>query len=305
MDIFTTLLLRLIPLYVAMGMGFIAARKLQVPAEPVSKIVFYLIVPVVFFSGALHAPLSQGLLALPLIPYAISTCLCIVFYRIAKRAYPDATKNVLAMSAGNANVGYFGLPVALMLFDKEGVSIYMVLMLGTTLYENTVGYYVTALGHFTARQALKKVARLPVLYGFSFGMALNICNLQPPNFLEDFLLSVRGCYTVLGMMIIGIGLAQLRHLRFDFRFIGLSFLGKFVCYPLLAYGFVMLDRQWLHSYEQRAHNALILISIVPMAANAVVLASLLNVHPEKVAITVFLSTIFALLYVPFMVMWIM
>jgi predicted permease len=43
---------------------------------------------------------------------------------------------------------------------------------------------------------------------------------------------------------------------------------------------------------------LFLISIVPIAADTVVFATEFKSHPQKVAITVFLSTIFALIYIP-------
>ena len=43
-----------------------------------------------------------------------------------------------------------------------------------------------------------------------------------------------------------------------------------------------------------------LLSIVPLAANTVELASLFKSQPEKAATAVLLSTIFALVYVPVM-----
>ena len=50
---------------------------------------------------------------------------------------------------------------------------------------------------------------------------------------------------------------------------------------------------------------MILMSIVPLAANTIALASDLDVHPEEATIAVFLSTIFALFYIPFMVTFLM
>ena len=43
----------------------------------------------------------------------------------------------------------------------------------------------------------------------------------------------------------------------------------------------------------------------PLAANAVAIASLLRCEPEKTATAVFLSAVFAALYVPLMVVWIL
>jgi len=39
-------------------------------------------------------------------------------------------------------------------------------MLGINLYEFTVGFYLSARGHFSVRQSLAKIARLPLIYAF-------------------------------------------------------------------------------------------------------------------------------------------
>jgi len=47
---------------------------------------------------------------------------------------------------------------------------------------------------------------------------------------------------------------------------------------------------------------MLILSIVPPAANIAAFAAQLNVQPEKAATTVLLCTIFALFYIPFIVM---
>lgn len=53
-------------------------------------------------------------------------------------------------------------------------------------------------------------------------------------------------------------------------------------------------------FPEEAHKGFLLISIVPLAANSVAIASILKAHPEKVATTVLVSTLIALVYVPVM-----
>lgn len=48
----------------------------------------------------------------------------------------------------------------------------------------------------------------------------------------------------------------------------------------------------------------LLMACVPMAGNTVVIANQLNVHPEKAATAVMLSTILAIVSVPLMMMFI-
>ena len=62
-----------------------------------------------------------------------------------------------------------------------------------------------------------------------------------------------------------------------------------------------MDKWFIRCYDSNYYNALQLMSVAPMAANTIVIASLQKFHPEKVATTVLLSLIFVLLYTPAMV----
>ena len=57
----------------------------------------------------------------------------------------------------------------------------------------------------------------------------------------------------------------------------------------------------MHLYNNDIYGILILASIVPLAANTVTWATELKAHPEKAAIAVVISTIFALFYIPLIV----
>jgi len=304
--LFSLILLKLIPLYVVIGLGFIAGRKLQADRDTVSKIVFYLLVPMVFFSSVARMQITPSILLLPFIVFSMSALICGLFYLIGKRTWRekgDATGNVLAMAAGNGNTGYFGLPVAMMLFDVQGVALYLILVLGMVLYENTLGFYITARGHTTAMQSLRKLLKLPTLHAFLWGAAMSAHQIALPEAFLPFFDHVKGAYSIMGMMIIGLGLAAIRDFSLDIPFIGLTFLAKFLIWPALTAIIIGLDLQFLHWYGDRIHDALKVIAIVPLAANTVVLASVLNAHPEKAATAVFASTLVALVYVPLMVAW--
>lgn len=301
MPIFLLLITKLIPLYATVGMGFWAGRHLRVDRDSIARIVFYLLVPVVMFSGVMRVELSPATLSLPLLTFAFSATISLIFLWISRRVYADATANILACTAGSGNTGYFGLPVALALFDEATAAIYIMLMLGTTLAESSVGYFLAARGHATIRQAFIKTLKLPSIYAFAFGLALKACAVPLPQPVWDFIGNIRGAYTVLGMMIVGLGIAGMRRLSLDFRFIGLAWAAKFLVWPGAALGFIALDNAFLGFYGQNIHQALLLLSVVPMAANTVVIATLLGIAPEKVASSVLLSTLAAVLFVPAMI----
>jgi malate permease and related proteins len=294
------LLSKLLPLYLTVGLGWLAGRYLQASGKHIAGIMLYMVTPAVIFAGVMSAPLTPRVVLLPFLVYSFCSIIALVHLWIARRWLSEAA-NMIPLTVGTGNTGYFGIPVALLLFGEEGLGLYIVCMLGTTLFENSLGFYLAARGRFGVRDCLLKVVRLPSLYAFLLGVALNFSNVGIPALLQPLFDNLRGTYSILGMMIIGMSILNLQGLAGEMRFTLLAFFGKFVAWPLLALAFWWLDSTVLEIYDEAVHRSLLLVSITPVAANTVVIATLLDTSPRQVAGTALLSTVFALLYIPLMV----
>ncbi len=300
MPLFMILMMKLLPLYLNILLGYIAGKNLGANRDTIAKIMFYLINPLIIFNGILYTQINASILSLPFLTFTVASLLCLIFYYFSRRIWTDSSKNIMAFSAGSGNTGYFGIPLAMLIFNSQIEGIYIMALIGITLYENSIGYYISAKGTYTPSQCVSKLLKLPSIYALLFGLILNLFHIPMPEVYKDFIGHIKGVYIVLGMMIIGLGLAGLNNFKLDIKFIGMTFLAKFLIWPLFILLIIGIDSQFLGLYNSLIHNALILLSIVPLAVNTVVMASLMNCHPEKAAATVLLSTLFALLYVPLM-----
>ena len=301
MTVVFSLLTKMIPLYLTIALGWIAGRFLQVNGRHIASLMLYIITPSVIFSGVMSAPLSTTVLLIPVFVWCICLVLGLGFLTIGKRILGDARANILAMSVSTGNTGYFGIPVALILFGQKALGIYVVCMLGTTLYENSMGFYIAARGRYSVRECILRVLKLPSLYAFLLGAGLNLSGVHVPDIFVPMFDNLRGAYSIFGMMIIGMGISTFRGLAGDWRFTGLSFVGKFLVWPLMVLLLWWIDGLGPHWYDLQVYRSLFLVSIVPVAANTVVIATLLETHPEQAAGTTLLSTVVALLYIPVMV----
>jgi malate permease and related proteins len=301
MQLFIPLLFKILPLYVLIFFGFIAGKLLHVQKESVARLLIYIITPFVVFNGTLRAHLTLSTLSLPLLFFCLSTISCIVFFYIAKYFYKGSEKNILAFAAGSGNVGYFGLPVAIAIFGDQVTPLVVLSILGFIVFENSVGFFVTARGEHTTRESILRVLRLPSIYAFMLGIVIQLFRVPLGEQYSTLAASFQGAYSVLGMMLIGLGVASFTRVSFDRVFIGIAFIAKFLCYPLLVLLIIALDSMFFQLYDAKTHSVMILLSIVPLAANTVAFATALKVHPEKAAMAVLLSTVFALVYIPFIV----
>ncbi len=298
MTIFFTLLVKLIPFYLFIFLGFIAGKYLRAHKESIASIVIYIVTPVIVFHGAATTPINIGTMSLPLIFFLISSSMCLLVYSIVKHIWQDSTRNILAFTAGSGNTGYFGLPVAIAIFGEKATPLVVLCIMGFVLYENSLGFFITARGHHTVGESIRKVLKLPSIYAFIFGLLVNISGIPMGSIYLDTVTIFRGAYTLLGMMIIGLGLSAIKEFRFDYKFIFVSFFVKFFLWPAVVALVIIADTYLFRIFDTSIHKVMILISVVPLAANTVAYATALRAQPEKASMAVLLSTVFALFYIP-------
>lgn len=298
MEVFFTLFFNLLPLYGLIALGFIGGRYCGVDRNSLANFAIFILMPAVAIGYVAQLELQPSYLLLPLFYFALSVVVGSLFLKIGRLIYGDSRANLMALCSSMGNTGYFGLPLVLMLFDEKLIAIYIFTMMGGGIYESTMGYYIAARGQFDVRQSLIKVAKFPLLYGILFGFILNFSGVELPEQALLYWGYFKGSYIIVGMMIIGIALASVSGFKIGWRFMGAALGGKIVIMPLIVFGTIFLDKNIFNLFSNDIHNALFIMSIVPPAANVAAYASQMDIHPEKAATTVLLSTIFALFYIP-------
>ncbi|RYZ71843.1 MAG: hypothetical protein EOP09_04050 [Proteobacteria bacterium] len=299
MELFFTLFERILPLICLIGLGFIAGRVIKVDRESIARLLIYMIAPVVFFSSIVNLKWRHEYSFGPFLVFFICTLVAVVFKLLSYRSFGSVQSGLIGFASGNANSGYFGVPLALALYGEEGVSLLILIMMGFTLYENTVGFYLLAQGKYGPKDALRKLVKLPALYALLLAGIVKIMGFRLTGVLLDWTQYFRGAYSILGMMLIGLGLSQARGIKLDLRLNTVLFLGKFVAWPLTAFAVIRLD-VWLgfHWLPDEARPLVMLLACCPLAANTVAFASFLHLEVERVSSAVLLSTVFGVVWIP-------
>lgn len=301
MSIFLSLLINLLPLYALIGAGYVAGRYLNVDRQSLGAMAMYIFMPVVVFGFVANMDFQTEYIALPFVLYMLSACVALPFLKLGKKIYGDNQANLMAMCASMGNTGYFGLPLALMFFSQDLVAIYIFMNLGSLFFEATIGYYIAARSQFNMRDSIKKILKFPTIYAVFLGLIFNSMNGELPELFLTYWEHFKGAYVVIGMMIIGAALSKIDKFVFGIRFASLTFLGKFLVFPLLAFMLISLDRSVLNLFSEDIYKLVMIISIVPPGANIAVFATQMNMQPEKAATTILMGTVFALIYIPFIV----
>lgn len=296
--LFLSLLLKLLPIYVLVGLGFVAGRGLKVDSQQLGRLLLFFLSPAVIFKGFYAADLGSAMIVLPVAIFALAVVVATLALVLARRLWRDGRERIAAFSAGTGNTGYFGIPACLTLIGPEALPVVVMVTFGAILFEVSVGYYIVMRARASMAEAVRRVAAYPGLHAAWAALLLNAFDVPLPAMAAQTVDILTGAYSPLGMMIVGIGLAGSLRGGFEAAFTGFLFAAKFLLWPALALAFVAADRSWLGLFDAVAHKVILVESLVPLAAITVVHATLQNVAPDKVSLAVGASTVFALAYLP-------
>ena len=299
MNLFFILLGKISPLYLNIAIGYILTRYFRVKRNFIATLLIYILGPIVIFFATLSIEINPQLLFLPLFVFFFGSLIAFYILKRYKKDWNDASINTLSFTCGTGNTGYFGIPLSMILLSPESANIFIFATLGSLLYENTTGFYVTAKGNFTARQSIIKVIKLPLLYAFIAGLSLNILGFRTPDFVIPYFEMFKWTYGILGMMMLGMGMKGFDlKADVDIKYLKVAYFYKFIFWPVVMLFIIYLDKNLIGFLNEEIYKVLFLFSLVPLAGNTVTLAVLLNARAEKASFTDLLSTLISVIYIP-------
>ena len=299
MNLFFILLGKISPLYLNIAIGYILTRYFRVKRNFIATLLIYILGPIVILFATLSIELNLQLLFLPLFVFFFGTTIAFYILKKYKDDWNDASINTLSFTCGTGNTGYFGIPLSMILLSPESANIFIFATLGSLLYENTTGFYVTAKGSFTAKQSIIKVIKLPLLYAFILGLCLNILGFRTPEYIIPYFEGFKRSYGILGMMMLGMGMKGFNlKADVDIKYLRIAYFYKFIFWPAVILFIIFIDKSFLGFLNEEVYKYLFLFSVVPLAGNTVTLAVLLKARPEKASFTVLLSTLISVIYIP-------
>jgi predicted permease len=282
------------------GLGYVLGKLHQVDLKSIAHLLIFGFVPVVVGGAVAQLTFTPEVLLLPVVGFALCCVVGFISLWLGRRLVDDKLAvYLLPIAAGSGNTGFFGLPVALALLGNDQVGIYMISYLGTVIFGDTIGYYYVARGNLTVNDALRRVARLPVLYGMAIGFVLSIMQIGLPAPLMKFWEVTKGAYICLGIMLVGLALANQKHFKFDYQLIGVGLFGKFVMLPAIALLIIAFDKAFINFLSPIMAQCLMVVALCPIAANTTAYAAQNDMPVQKAASLVMISTVLAIVVLPF------
>ena len=297
------LLLIVLPAFLIFGAGFIGQKLLKLDIKSISTMSLYLMLPFLtfdtFYSNELNVEYFYMFLFTFLLALIMMT-LTVLFGFFIKA---DRTQ-MSAMLLGTIfpNSGNYGAPVAMFAFGAIGFQYAVIFMVIHAFLMNTIGIFIASYGSektTSIKDSLMRVIKMPVLYGFLFGVLFQLLHIELPSTIQDGISLVGSASIPTVMLILGMQLAEIKPQKFELKYVNTVTIFRMIISPLLAVGLVNFM-----PVNDMIKNVYILLAAMPIAANTTLLAVQFNVKPDLTSFTTLVTTLLSLVTIPLTLLFI-
>ena len=300
---FVDLLLIVLPAFLIFGAGFIGQKLLKLDIKSISTMSLYLMLPFLtfdtFYSNELNVEYFYMFLFTCLLALIMMT-LTVLFGFFIKA---DKTQ-MSAMLLGTIfpNSGNYGAPVAMFAFGAIGFQYAVIFMVIHAFLMNTIGIFIASYGSektTSIKDSLMRVIKMPVLYGFLFGVLFQLLHIELPSTIQDGISLVGSASIPTVMLILGMQLAEIKPQKFELKYVNTVTIFRMIISPLLAVVLVNFM-----PVNDMIKNVYILLAAMPIAANTTLLAVQFNVKPDLTSFTTLVTTLLSLVTIPLTLLFI-
>jgi predicted permease len=297
MNVLNELLTSVVPLYGFIILGYVASRWLGLKSKPISKLLLYVLIPLVIFDNILKAEPAQLATAMSII--FLLAALMNLPAQLARRLGGDINQDLLRCSFSYFNIGWFGIPVVMALFGEEKMPLIISAYMGNVLYGDTVGYYLISRSKdMGVGDSIKNVLKIPAIYALLAAIIANAYGFKMPESLEPVTKGVSWTLSALGMTIIGITLTSVDVKKVDYRLFSKLMAVRYVAAAVILGALVWLESVLIGQLEGDEQRLMLLMASFPIAANLVVFATFIDTETENASILVTFSSVISLFLVP-------
>lgn len=299
--VFSTLLQVIVPLSIPVTAGALIKRFKRLDTKPVSTLYLYFLTPAIILKVLTTAEISfddvYKTIAFCIVNLVLLWAAAKGIGKLLHLPAPEAAGLTLISTLTNS-VNY-GLPLVLLAFGNLGLDKASVYFIAQMIIVNTFGVYFAARSQFSAKDAVKSVFSLPAIYAALLALALRVFDLHLPAGVQNGVAMAAGAYSPVVLAILGAQMVTVKGGELD-RSVRAGFWSGMVLRLLLSPLIAWLGL-YLLGIRGVLFSVLFILSSMPVAVNAVVLAEKFNASPKLLSACILWTTLASFLVLPVLI----
>lgn len=256
------------PVLIVAGVGYLAGRILDLESRTLAKLIFNVFSPALVFYSLYDNHIEGrefGLLVVAICLFQV--IMAGLSYGVAKLERTDKVERASFMlSAFCLNAGNYGLSVANFAFGEAVLARSVVIYIGNTIMNYTLGVFVASSGSQAAMRSLLNILRIPAFYATLAAFLLRGLNIALPEPVFRSAAVLKDAAIPAMLILLGLQLSQsVRVSRPILVSTGVAI--KLLVAPVIGIGLALLFR-----FDNQAAVAFILQASMPTAVVTLILA---------------------------------
>jgi len=285
----SSIIFSILSIYIFIIIGYIAKRtfKEQIDDKTITILNVYFLQVFLTFWGLLLHPVDITLLYAPSVYIFIVAIALIISALFAKKLFENKKEYSIAMVAALiGNTANLGIPLNIAIFGEASIPYTTVVNLMNIFVVYTLGVYFYSRGTFSAKESLKNILKLPILWAALIAITLSIYGYRPSKTMENMLMMGAYASITMQLFLFGIYLYGTKIREINRTLISWVTAFKFLLLPLLA--FIVLSFIELNSMIK---GIIFIELLMPLAIANVNLSSLYDCEPKIVTALVLITSI--------------
>lgn len=295
MHYLTTMSNVVVPIIIVCIVGAVMQRMRPVETAALAEVSLFVLAPalviVVLSDSQLQGKNVIAILLFTVLQGAMVWGLAAIVAKLFRM--PGTSASALSLTTIFSNSNNYGLPVLLLAYGHTGLVNGATYVIGQIILVNTLGLYVASRSQVSPKQALKQVAKAPLIYAVAIGVILYLVGVHLPSSINHGLSLLSDAYPGLVLLILGMQLGRIKSWIVRRKEIWIGVVLRMAIVPVLSELAILI----LHIHGILA-PILLVQSSMPAAVNAIILASKYGSDEEMVTLTVAITTVISFLTMP-------
>ena len=288
-----------LPILLLIAIGFAFQKIFKTNTRTYSKLLIYLLIPVVIFTKLYNMDIAWDFF-LQVLPFIVILEVAMFILARAVAAafrYKKSLRNAFTNSIVLFNTGNYGIPLIELVFQGNPIAtasqLFIVIIQNITT--STFGVFQASAGQADHREALKSMAKMPSIYVLAIVAVVKLTGLTIPETINIPLNYISDAFIGFALITLGVQLAEVR-IGHKLKEVLTASIVKVIAAPALGFALVLLL-----GIKGILAQALIIGISTPTAVNTAIIAREFGNETDFAAQTVFATTVFCTFTLPLII----
>ncbi|MFD1039769.1 AEC family transporter [Virgibacillus byunsanensis] len=282
-----------LPIIAVFGVGFLLQRIRVLDVKSLATTSIYIFMPALVFTSLYESSFNQGYTIIIIFAFFLLFAMVMVNKVLAYIfKWPQSVESGSILTTAFMNGGNYGVPVMIFSLGEAAIPYAVFFMVLQSLIMNFFGVYYASRSTSGFVRAFKTIFKMPATYAAILAFVLQAIPWEIPSAAYSTLTMVGDAAIPLMMVMLGMQLASITSLNFNWQVISSAVVTRMLLSPALAFLFI-----WIIPVDPIIGSVIVIVAAMPSAATTTMFAIEFDTEPDLVSSITLVTTLISIVSV--------